>query len=106
MGENHVQGIPAITRTAPGDDLGIRWRGSPMFTRRRVIQAGALAALEMACSRETRPAPPDAEPETLYNGIRLSTPWPPRYPDRSANVLAPPYLKRPPDVIPVDVGRQ
>ena len=43
---------------------------------------------------------------TLYNGIRLGDPWPPEWrtlPDRSAS---PPYLVRPPDVIPIDVGRQ
>lgn len=45
-------------------------------------------------------------PETLYNGITLATPWPPqrRYPD--AHPVSPPYLADPPQVIPIDVGRQ
>lgn len=47
-----------------------------------------------------------AAPEVLHNGIVLGTPWPPRrrYPDELA--VAPPYLVDPPEIIPVDVGRQ
>jgi hypothetical protein len=44
--------------------------------------------------------------ETLYNGIRLPATWPPRAADLSRPLEAPPYLKNPPDVIPMDVGRQ
>ena len=42
----------------------------------------------------------------LYNGITLGTPWPPRraFPDEYP--VKPPYLVSPPDVIPIDVGRQ
>ena len=45
--------------------------------------------------------------EILYNGIELPSPWPPR--DRaltSEPLLPAPYLVSPPDVIPIDVGRQ
>ena len=45
-------------------------------------------------------------PITLYNGIRLARPWPPvrrSFPDKP---LVPPYLLDPPDIIPIDVGRQ
>ncbi len=44
--------------------------------------------------------------EVLYNGIELPSPWPPfrRQIDREASF--PPYLTRPPEVIPIDVGRQ
>ena len=45
--------------------------------------------------------------ETLYNGIVLPEQWPPKpatWP-RAAPVT-PPYLKSPPKVIPIDVGRQ
>jgi len=47
-----------------------------------------------------------ASPETLYNGITLGTPWPPRrrYPDEQP--VTPPYLLDPPAVIPIDIGRQ
>lgn len=45
--------------------------------------------------------------ETLSNGIVLPDVWPPRVPELTRTPLAePPYLKQPPKVIPVDVGRQ
>ena len=45
-------------------------------------------------------------PETLYNGITLGRPWPPRllYPDE--HPVVPAYLTDPPPVVPIDVGRQ
>ncbi|NUM56302.1 MAG: hypothetical protein HUU46_21905 [Candidatus Hydrogenedentes bacterium] len=47
-----------------------------------------------------------AAAETLYNGIEVPTPWPPadRAPTREPMEL--PYLKNPPAIIPIDVGRQ
>ena len=45
--------------------------------------------------------------ETLYNGIELPSAWPPRDTVLSADPLPdPPYLVKPPAVIPVDLGRQ
>ncbi|MBM4081262.1 MAG: glycoside hydrolase family 32 protein, partial [Planctomycetes bacterium] len=44
--------------------------------------------------------------ETLHNGIQLPTPWPPRLADFPDNPVTPPYLASPPQVIPIDVGRQ
>ncbi|MCU1381471.1 MAG: hypothetical protein JWL71_168 [Acidobacteria bacterium] len=49
---------------------------------------------------------PDAAGETLYNGIRLPRPWPPDRRSLPLRPLPPPYLVAPPDVIPIDVGRQ
>ena len=49
---------------------------------------------------------PRAEPEVLYNGIRLPATWPPRLEELPDDPVAPPYLVSPPEVIPVDVGRQ
>lgn len=43
--------------------------------------------------------------ETLYNGIVLPQPWPPRQPF-SFEPRTPPYLLDRPSVIPIDVGRQ
>ena len=44
---------------------------------------------------------------TLNNGIRLTNPWPPaRDPLLIDQVLEPPYLRDPPAVIPIDIGRQ
>ena len=58
-----------------------------------------------------RPAPPNPWPENdgelLYNGIRLPKQWPPRYLDPASDEPMPvPYLEHPPEVIPIDVGRQ
>jgi hypothetical protein len=44
--------------------------------------------------------------ETLYNGIALPAKWPPAPPDLSRDLETPGYLKTPPAVIPIDVGRQ
>jgi hypothetical protein len=45
--------------------------------------------------------------ETLYNGIVLPAEWPPKPKDLPyPKPVAPPYIKTPPAVIPIDVGRQ
>jgi len=47
------------------------------------------------------------EIEPLYNGIELPPVWPPRDVALTGDPLPiPPYLADPPDVIPIDVGRQ
>jgi len=43
--------------------------------------------------------------ETLYNGIRLPAQWPPRE-GMSREPMPVPYLKSPPETIPIDTGRQ
>ena len=44
--------------------------------------------------------------EVLYNGIELPGRWPPYRQSIEREVEVPPYLSRPPAVIPIDVGRQ
>ena len=44
--------------------------------------------------------------ERLYNGIHLLSPWPPRIQSLTSEPVMPSYLSEPPDVIPIDVGRQ
>lgn len=44
--------------------------------------------------------------ETLYNGIRLPAAWPPKPAEVLKDPELPPYLKSPPGVIPIDLGRQ
>ncbi len=44
--------------------------------------------------------------ETLYNGIVLPDVWPPQRKELKREPMSPPYLKNPPKVIPIDVGRQ
>jgi hypothetical protein len=43
---------------------------------------------------------------SLYNGIQLPKEWPPKTPIKDRSVRSVPYLKNPPAVIPIDVGRQ
>lgn len=44
---------------------------------------------------------------TMYNGIRLSSPWPPNHVDLSDRTPKEvPYLTNPPAIIPIDIGRQ
>jgi hypothetical protein len=45
------------------------------------------------------------EGELLYNGIRLTETWPPDRP-LTREPMPVPYLDNPPDLIPIDVGRQ
>ena len=44
--------------------------------------------------------------ERLYNGIELPKVWPPKMKWLPARLPRPPYLKKPPKVIPIGVGRQ
>ena len=68
---------------------------------------GAAAGLVFLTStaHAQEPAAPPAG-QTLYNGIRLPSTWPPddRAPTREPMPV--PYLEAPPAVIPIDVGRQ
>jgi hypothetical protein len=48
----------------------------------------------------------DLPPGTMYNGIRITSPWPPRRRGFQAYPVTPPYLVDRPDVVPIDVGRQ
>ena len=44
--------------------------------------------------------------QLLHNGIALPTDWPPRVKALTRVPMRVPYLESPPDIIPVDVGRQ
>jgi len=44
--------------------------------------------------------------ETLYNGITLPDTWPPQIDKLTREPMPVPYLEEPPNVIPIDVGRQ
>ncbi|KPK69066.1 MAG: hypothetical protein AMJ84_10170, partial [Acidithiobacillales bacterium SM23_46] len=62
----------------------------------------AIALIAVAGSRAAQEAG-----EILCNGIRLPSEWPPRRQVATHDPLPlPPYLVSPPDVIPIDVGRQ
>src|SRR5207244_2948989 len=67
------------------------------------LHTGAAVAAAPALSLATEPEP---GAETLYNGIKLPTPWPPRWKELPVRLGDPPYLTAPPAVIPIDLGRQ
>jgi len=66
--------------------------------------AGLLAGSRGRLSAATS-VPGGAEGELLYNGIRLPAEWPPQA-KFDYEPMPVPYLQTPPEVIPVDVGRQ
>ncbi|MBN1347090.1 MAG: glycosyl hydrolase family 32 [Phycisphaerae bacterium] len=73
------------------------WRGLAAACVTLGLMAGSVAGAEGAS---------DPAGETLYNGIRLPKPWPPKDRAVSYDPMTLPYLASPPDVIPIDVGRQ
>jgi hypothetical protein len=66
-------------------------------------KAAPAPAKETPVSSPTR----NVDGETLYNGIHLPAEWPPRDAvPKDRSVSRAPYLDHPPEVIPIDVGRQ
>jgi len=81
-----------------------RLSGFGLTLRLLEVCACLLIVLSMA-PRETREE--EGRGQRLYNGICLPEPWPPRVESLVLNPSAAPwYLGSPPDVIPIDVGRQ
>lgn len=66
--------------------------------------AGYVVAATAACGMAAVAAA--QEGDLLYNGIRLPAEWPPKDRPMSYEPMDVPYLASPPDVIPIDVGRQ
>lgn len=74
---------------------------------------GLIAVLFSACDSNESHQGAESPPETvvvseaLHNGIVLPKEWPPRYPEVVERTAMPvPYLESPPDVIPINAGRQ
>ena len=72
----------------------------------RILSRGVICALAVNVWG-IFPLPAEEKPggELLYNGIRLPATWPPHEP-YTREPMAVPYLTHPPEVIPIDVGRQ
>jgi hypothetical protein len=69
------------------------------LTRRTFLSAaGACLAAPLAAQLQ--------QPETLYNGVALPYPWPPRRLPPSGGIERPPYLAAPPAVVDAAIGRQ
>lgn len=81
-----------------GSVLSSKRGGVDRRTFLKTATAGALAG--------AWPAHAVRAPETLYNGIRLTTPWPPPRRGFQAAPVTAPYLVDRPDVVPIDIGRQ
>jgi hypothetical protein len=75
------------------------------MNQRRFIHRVTVTALLLLSACFASAAPPDANGETLYNGITLPVQWPPSI-TLSREPQPVPYLASPPEVIPIDVGRQ
>ena len=97
----HREAAPSVAgvseRGRPSADEGEATHGSQSISWHRRYRRRHLMAAE--------PADPSGG-ETLYNGIRLPFPWPPRIAEVPRDPVTPPYLKTPPAVIPIDIGRQ
>ena len=77
------------------------------MNRRSFVKAAGAGALGLSIrGRDLLAAADPAADTTLYNGIRLTDPWPPRRRSLSDMPIPPPYLIRPPAVVPIDLGRQ
>ncbi len=72
---------------------------------RRTFLKTALAGA-VGSSIRVRGSAAVGTPPTLYNGIRLTDPWPPRLRSLPDVPVTPAYLIDPPPVIPIDLGRQ
>jgi hypothetical protein len=84
-------------------------RGGGGIDRRKFIKGSVLGTLGLALEPgwSISVAGVASAGEVLYNGIRLSTPWPPQNQTLTADPPPlPPYLISFPAVIPIDVGRQ
>jgi hypothetical protein len=68
--------------------------------------AGSAALASSLRPRDIFAAARDAAGTTIYNGITLTDPWPPRLRSLPALPVTPSYLIDPPAVIPIDLGRQ
>ncbi len=74
------------------------------LTRRSFIKSAALGSLAWPVVAGAQQAPPLRE--TLYNGITLGRPWPPRHRYPNDGITPAPFTVDPPAVVPIDVGRQ
>ena len=72
-------------------------------SRRTFLKAAALGAVGRGGLLDEAARSPR---QTLYNGITLASPWPPRNRSFSDLPVMPPYLIDRPAVVPIDVGRQ
>src|SRR5690349_21811880 len=71
---------------------------------RRQFVGTSVAAIAANALSTTNAGEPTGE--TLYNGIKLPSVWPPKWKELPAKPATPPYLESPPAIISIDLGRQ
>ena len=76
-----------------------------MLSRRTFLRAATIGALGWPHRASSHSVAASAG-EVLYNGIVLGSPWPPRLKYLDEHPVLPAYLVSPPEIIPIDVGRQ
>lgn len=78
------------------------------MNRREFLASGVAAGFASALpAADAAKAAATGEGELLYNGIRLPAIWPPKNTNTTLHLPSTPaYLTVPPQVIPIDVGRQ
>ena len=77
------------------------------LVRPRALAVVVLAALGIvAVIAAEQPIRVTPSTEILYNGIQLPADWPPRSTNLTRELMPLPYLASPPQIIPIDIGRQ
>jgi hypothetical protein len=76
------------------------------FLETSAATLGAAVPLSEIAEADTTRGSHSPPREVLPNGIRLPSPWPPKVAALPRDPVTPPYLKAPPAVIPIDLGRQ
>src|SRR5262245_24242579 len=71
-----------------------------VLSRRSFVRQALAGAVAWPFS-DRFPKTGENAPETLYNGIVLPSPWPPRFRFASSDPLLPPYIAEPPEIIPI-----
>lgn len=71
-----------------------------------VLLAMLVLAVGMGWIASAHTEEPIQDEQVLYNGVRLPKHWPPRMEKLTRTPMPVPYLEQPPEVIPIDVGRQ
>jgi hypothetical protein len=106
---HHVSGAVSMLFECPH---GLKEPENVQVTHEQILDLELTLFDELlAFALETpRPELPESEAardgQTLPNGIRLPSPWPPQLKELPREPVRPAYLISPPEVIPIDAGRQ
>jgi len=71
-----------------------------------VVLAMAVLGVGVGWTTPIHTEEPIQDQKVLYNGVRLPKDWPPRMEKLTRTPMPVPYLEHPPEVVPIDTGRQ